>query len=393
MFAFILGREFKLSIAELLALLPDESIVFSNDGLLVAEGISEEEARSVFLKCGGSIRLLRLEKKIAPKTFADEAFSIIRVRAEEKASKFSFALASFSGKLPLSRMGLTMKKSLQAKDLSVRTLNQKDENINAAAFKKEKLSETLGEIGFLKMDEAVYITTTLLCQDVDVFAERDLGKNRDMAVGMLPPKLARMMANIAGVGHSNGVFDPFCGLGTVLIEGADLGAKRVFGSDIEPKMTESTNHALSDFRARSGLDFEFETEPLDARYIDRAKSRLAGCSIVTEGYLGEVLGKNSVTLDRISEQKRSLLVIYKDFFRALSLADFKGNIVITFPFWDVGGKYVFFEEIQEVIRAAGFRTESLLPSGGTFASTKYGTLLYRRVGQTVGREVTKIRKR
>ena len=86
-------------------------------------------------------------------------------------------------------------------------------------------------------------------------------------------------------------------------------------------------------------------------------------------------------------------MIYKDFFRALSTADFKGNIVITFPFWDVNGKYVFFEEVQELIRASGFRTEALLPPGGAFLTTKYGTLLYRRVTQTVGREVTKIRKR
>ena len=345
------------------------------------------------MRCGGSIRLLRLEKKIAPKTFSEEAFSIIETRAVQKASKFSFALASFSGKLPLSRTSLQMKKGLQAKGLSVRSLNQTDENINAAAFKKEKLSETLGEVGFLKMNDAVYVTTTLLCQDVDVFAERDLGKNRDMVVGMLPPKLARMMANIAGVGSTTGAYDPFCGLGTVLIEAAHLGAKRVYGSDIEPKMSESAARAIADFRTKSGLDFEFSTETLDARCIDRNAANLTNSAIVTEGYLGEVLGKHSVSLERIAEQKKALLVIYKDFFRALSSADFKGNIVITFPFWDVNGKYVFFEEVQELIRASGFRTEALLPPGGAFLTTKYGTLLYRRVTQTVGREVTKIHKR
>lgn len=37
MFAFSLGREFKLSIAELLALLPKESVVFLNDAFLVVE--------------------------------------------------------------------------------------------------------------------------------------------------------------------------------------------------------------------------------------------------------------------------------------------------------------------------------------------------------------------
>jgi len=77
-------------------------------------------------------------------------------------------------------------------------------------------------------------------QDIENYSKRDYGKTRDMEVGMLPPKLAQMMLNIAaschactprginsygrnlskkdsGISSKTGmtnikVYDPFCGL-------------------------------------------------------------------------------------------------------------------------------------------------------------------------------------
>ena len=44
---------------------------------------------------------------------------------------------------------------------------------------------------------SIYLAYTLACQDIDSYTRRDTGKSRDMAVGMMPPKLVQMMLNIA----------------------------------------------------------------------------------------------------------------------------------------------------------------------------------------------------
>jgi len=46
-----------------------------------------------------------------------------------------------------------------------------------------------------------------------------------MNIGMLPPKLAQMMINLS---LGNTIYDPFVGLGTVLIESVHMGNNRVF---------------------------------------------------------------------------------------------------------------------------------------------------------------------
>jgi tRNA G10 N-methylase Trm11 len=52
-------------------------------------------------------------------------------------------------------------------------------------------------------------------QNIDEYSKRDYSKDRDMQIGMLPPKLSQMMINLSG---GKTIYDPFVGLGTVLIE-------------------------------------------------------------------------------------------------------------------------------------------------------------------------------
>lgn len=93
------------------------------------------------------------------------------------------------------------------------------------------------------------------CQDIDAYTRRDIAKNRDMIVGMMPPKLVQMMFNIAlGKDHHSQskldntiVYDPFCGLGTTLIEAAQMGYIHLFGSDIALDMVDSSKKSFDQF--------------------------------------------------------------------------------------------------------------------------------------------------
>ena len=86
---------------------------------------------------------------------------------------------------------------MQENGTSIRLVNIKNENINAASFKKEKLSKTGHEYSLIIIGSNGYIGRTLACQDIDAYAKRDTAKSRDMITGMMPPKLVQMMINIA----------------------------------------------------------------------------------------------------------------------------------------------------------------------------------------------------
>ncbi len=86
--------------------------------------------------------------------------------------------------------------------------------------------------------------------------------------------------------------------------------------------------------------------------------------------------------------------MYDGFFGGLCGMDFSGNIVMTFPFWDIHGTTSFFTEIYDVIGRHGFEILPLLPVDTMRTTmTPKGSLLYKRPGQNVGREVIKMRLR
>ena len=69
---------------------------------------------------------------------------------------------------------------------------------------------------------------------------------RDDFSGMLPPKLAQIMINLAQVQNPEAlIIDPFCGSGTILSEALLMGYKDLLGSDISPKAIADTYKNIS----------------------------------------------------------------------------------------------------------------------------------------------------
>ncbi len=85
-------------------------------------------------------------------------------------------------------------------------------------------------------------------QDIDAYAARDQARpKRDARVGMLPPKLAQIIINLAAKDtnplHGSYVLDPFCGTGVIMQEASLMGFE-VYGSDIDKRMVEYTDENL-----------------------------------------------------------------------------------------------------------------------------------------------------
>lgn len=214
---------------------------------------------------------------------------------------------------------------------------------------------------------------------------------------MLPPKLAQMMVNLSNnetAPSKSTVYDPFCGLGTILIEAVNMGYAGVIGSDLSPEMVRASEENSKKFIQEKGLSTSvtFSAFRADAAKLrDFLDTKLpVNTAIVTEGYLGEIMTPRTISDDRIASERRKLGRMYDGFFGSLKAMNFTGNIVISFPFWELRGRYVYLEEGYEAFRRHGFQAEQLLPDGIEWKETKSGSLLYKRPGQTVGREVLKL---
>ena len=126
-------------------------------------------------------------------------------------------------------------------------MNTVNENIVSAVWKRERLGRSKSEYNLIHMHDRDLLAVTIACQDIDAYTKRDTGKTRDMEVGMMPPKLCQMMIHMANGKNQTSIYDPFCGLGTMLIEAANMGITKVIGSDMAPRMVDSTKRSIEEF--------------------------------------------------------------------------------------------------------------------------------------------------
>lgn len=284
-----------------------------------------------------------------------------------------------------------LKKRLKNFDLSSRYLNQRGQNVNnKAAFMALKRGGQIFDIVAQKNSGGEnYLARTLSVQDVDDYARRDYEKPfRDAKNGMLPPKLAQIMLNLA-TGYlppekraTVTIYDPFCGSGTVLGE-ALINGYKVTGSDINAKMIKGSAKNLDylekiyNFPARNIGDLftHDSTTPF---------SKMEPIShIVCEADLGpafsQIPDENTIMIN-----KERLEKLYREFFRqAARVLPTKGNLVIALPFMMKKPLYSFSSVVEEARRdglvAAPLRNEKT-------------DLVYARPDQIIGRQIFKLVK-
>jgi tRNA (guanine10-N2)-dimethyltransferase len=84
-------------------------------------------------------------------------------------------------------------------------------------------------------EDRCYFGKVLFTFERGSYDARNPGKRDFFHPGVMMPRMARTLVNIAGVQQGDIVLDPFCGTGGILIEAHLLGA-RTIGSDFDPLM-------------------------------------------------------------------------------------------------------------------------------------------------------------
>lgn len=264
----ILGRQPALGLAELESLYGPKNIKsISQEAVLV----EIDPSILAFKRLGGSLKLAKPISTLDSTEWRDIEKFLIQYGLEysnnTSKGKITLGLSLYGfnlGVRSISASSLKIKRALQKTGRSVRLVPNKDEGLNTAQVIHNRLTSNRAlEILIIKSSNKTFIAQTVMVQDIEAYSKRDQARpNRDSRVGMLPPKLAQIIINLASGQltdedeksidqvaapihtSSKTVLDPFCGSGVVLQEATLMGYD-VIGSDLNPRMVEYTKRNLS----------------------------------------------------------------------------------------------------------------------------------------------------
>ncbi|MHC1716709.1 MAG: TRM11 family methyltransferase [Candidatus Dojkabacteria bacterium] len=206
------------------------------------------------------------------------------------------------------KLGNNIKKGLRECGISSRFVSplRGEKALNAAQIIHNNILAKGFELCLLNNGKEDIYGSTLGVQNIEEFVRRDLDKPyANIEMGVLPPKLARMMVNFTG--RRDGViWDPFCGSGTIPMEAAVLGFN-FFASDIDSNAVHDTEENVRWMdREEIIQDIFYEAFTLDVKQPDHEvvkKLKNSDISaIVCEPYMGVAQKRE------LSEQSADILL-------------------------------------------------------------------------------------
>jgi len=404
---YILGSNPALSAAEIAAVLGSADFKFSrsSEQVLLLDDAGPEP-RDLMRRLGGTIkigRLLPVELEPSPDALAElmyEQLSAAKSAVPRRTfgySVYPLGTSSRGAAAGLKNAGMKTKTLLKEAGISCRWVKaQEGPALTSVAVTKNKLIEEGAEFVVLAGKEKLLVGVTEAVQPFEEFSEQDFGRpSRDTFQGMLPPKVARMMINLAAAPPSGRLIDPFCGSGTVLTEALRLGYAAVAGSDKNPEAVRSTGANIDWLRRRQPeIAGTSEVFAADARNLPGQIAAASVDAIVTEPFLGpprrgkETRGELQKTLSELANLYRDALAGWR------RLLKDGGCVVIVLPIYVLGNEKHGLSVAD--IAKNGYAGEPLLDASvigklGTKA-TKNGGLTYGRPDQLVWREIIRLRK-
>lgn len=376
---FIFGSHPKISLAELSSLYPSQikgSFYLPNIYEQTGDFFSNISSQTLLDNLGGTIKIAHLIKKIDNFDYQriyKIVYQELKERARNRTVKFIFAISYYNFKKLDFKFGLSLKKDLSKQGINCRLVVSKERDLSSVVIRQNKVLERGAEIIIASDGKSLIIAQTEAVQDFKELSKRDYGRpSRNDLSGMLPPKLARMMLNLAGpVDENLTILDPFCGSGTILTEAILAGYKKVIANDIVKEQVTSTLENISWIKERYGL------ENIDLRLINRSVVNLDKVIkensvdlIVTEPYLGPPRALQNIPLI-VSELENLYSQALAKLFNILKN---KGTVVMVWPVFY--GKHYLNPKLDGNWKYLRPRKD----------------LIYNRLGQRVWREIIILQK-
>lgn len=391
MYISILGRQPELSLAELASCFEHTS--------RLSRSVARFDASTPpdIQRLGGSLKLGRQLFTVASAARWAEIEPVLLERClklwQTVDHKLTIGLSAYD--LPvtpkqLERTALQLKQRLKARGVSVRLLPVTSLQLSTATAHHNKLglSDNKIELLIAPHGNGALVATSLGTQNITALARRDQGRpRRDAFVGMLPPKLAQIMLNLATGGAlqqqdaspAPTILDPFCGTGVVLQEAALLGFN-VYGSDLSEKMVDYSRDNLDWLMATHRVAPHIRIEHGDAM-THHWQSPID--AVVCETYLGQPFSAPP-SPPKLREVRGNCNHIIARFLHNLGQQITPGTpLCIAVPAWRAkDGRFTHLPLTRDL---AAFGFTQLHPSGAS-------RLLYHRDDQVVARELLVLTK-
>lgn len=267
----ILGRQPTLGLAELESLYGPNKVRSVGEKVAI---INVDPCLLAFDRLGGSLKFCKLLTELETTNWQEIEKFLVDVSPGHSErmpeGKMRLGLSAIDMGVDTKRLNataLTLKKVIKKTGRNVRVIPNKSLELNSAQVLHNQLTgETGWELVLARDGGKTIVAQTIKVQDIESYTRRDRERpKRDSRVGMLPPKLAQIIINLAAgelpeeklqnicdipadepiprkiLGKT--VLDPFCGTGVVLQEALLMGYD-AYGTDLEQRMIDYSRHNL-----------------------------------------------------------------------------------------------------------------------------------------------------
>jgi tRNA G10 N-methylase Trm11 len=411
----ILGRQPALGLAELESLYGADKLQPVGDQAVI---VDVDPCLLAFNRLGGSLKFCKV-LTILETTQWPEIQKFLEKAAPEHAKtmpegKMHLGLSVFGLDISPQRIvatALSVKKAVQATGRSVRVVPNQELALSSAQVIHNHLVDANGwELVFVRHGNQTICAQTVREQDIASYTNRDRNRpKRDARIGMLPPKLAQIIINLA-VGqlpdearqsvceippdvpiptiHYTGVYllDPFCGTGVILQEASLMGYD-VYGTDLDKRMIEYAKENMQWLRKQPESQVTFPPENTEKEYVTFETADATSHTwtpkptvIASETYLGRPFTAmpNSEIL---AQTAADCNLIIKKFLRNIHDQILPGTrLCLAVPAWQVHANEFKHLPVVDQMADLGYTPVS-------FVHVEARDLLYYRNDQIVAREL------
>ncbi len=364
---FILGNNPILSKAEIESVLQisdlRSQISDFNDRVLIVEVEKKLDINWLNNRLGGTVKMGLISDKIKDlEKFEDKFFDLIKF--SQGKMHFGFSLYALTEKVHLKKyqkelkpVAMEIKRKLrEEKNLNSRWVVGRDPELSSVIVKKNQLLKYGSEICLFVKRNNILVGQTLAVQKFEEYGAFDyLRPKRDVFSGMLPPKVAQIMINLAKVSQEKTILDPFCGSGTIIQMALFLDYKNLIGCDKSQKAIADTKENLKWQKNKFKIDLDkINLYNLPAERLTKEIKANSIGAIITEPYLGPPLRGNE-NQEKISSIIKELEELYLQAFEQFkTVLAKKGKAVIVFPIFKLNNftkKMLILDKIKNL----GFR--------------------------------------
>lgn len=391
----ILGRQPKIGLAELESLYGADCVAVFSDNCAFVEPEIDYRAS---LRLGSVVKvgkIFTMGSYVNWGHITNQVVDLFKDCSSKKTEgKLTIGLSVYGLRVSnkdIEKTGLMAKKILKKNGQSIRLVPNKSSALSSAQVLHNKLDGRSGiEVVVYATGTKYFIGTTTYEQDIEAYTARDQARpKRDAFVGMLPPKLAQTIINLANgkltaqknLSEST-LLDPFCGTGVVLQEALLMGYS-VVGTDISSKMInfsqENIEWLKEKFQRISQSSVDIEKADATNFSWPQKIDLVAG-----ETYLGSPISMMPDPL-KLSKLLAETDGLHKKTLQNLSSQLKPGTrLCLAVPAWRINNGFKHLPTLDQLSEIGYNRID--------FKYAKAKDLIYIRESQFVGRELVVLEK-